>query len=249
MAVKKISTKKTAKKSAVKKAVKKAPVKKVAVKKALAKKVVKKAPAKKVAAKKAPVKKAPAKKAAAKKAPAKKAAAKKTAAKKAPVKKVVLKQAVLNKNSVKKVKRIPVETLDARVIKPRKIFKAKELSGFKERLLTLRERVSGEYSALKGDNMAANQRDPSLSDQGTDTFDREMELNMMGSEQEVIFEIDAALRRLEKGTYGICELTEETIPTERLLALPYVRYTVHAQSELERGRTRFRPFGGTMHGN
>jgi RNA polymerase-binding transcription factor DksA len=96
--------------------------------------------------------------------------------------------------------------------------------------------------------MAANQRDPSLSDQGTDTFDREMELNMMGSEQEVLFEIDAALRRIEKGTYGICELTEELIPKARLLALPYVRYTVQAQSELERGRARFRPFGGTMHG-
>jgi DnaK suppressor protein len=213
----------------------------------VAKKVSKKKTATKAVAKKAPAKKVAAKKAPAKKVAAKKEPAKKVAAKAAPVKKPVLKQAVLNKNAIKKVKRIPVETLDARIIKPRKIFKTKELSEFKERLLTLRERVSGEYSALKGDNMAANQRDPSLSDQGTDTFDREMELNMMGSEQEVIFEIDAALRRLEKGTYGICELTEEAIPVERLKTLPYVRYTVHAQSELERGRTRFRPFGGTMH--
>lgn len=217
------------------------------------KKVSKKKTATKATVKKAPAKKAPAKKVAAKNAPAekvvaKKASSKKAAAKAAPVKKPVLKQAVLNKSAIKKVKRIPVETLDARIIKPRKIFKVKELSEFKERLLTLRERVSGEYSALKGDNMAANQRDPSLSDQGTDTFDREMELNMMGSEQEVVFEIDAALRRLEKGTYGICELTEETISTERLKALPYVRYTVQAQSELERGRVRFRPFGGTMRG-
>jgi len=232
MAAKKVSKKKTATKAVVKKAPASA---KVAADKPAKKAVAKKAPVKKVAAKKAP-----AKKVAAKKAPAKKT-------KVVPVKKPVLKQAVLNKNAIKKVKRIPVETLDARIIKPRKIFKAKELSEFKERLLTLRERVSGEYSALKGDNMAANQRDPSLSDQGTDTFDREMELNMMGSEQEVIFEIDAALRRLEKGTYGICELTEETIPVERLKTLPYVRYTVYAQSELERGRSRFRPFGGTMH--
>lgn len=224
--------------------------KKVSKKKTATKAVVKKAPASDKAAadkpaKKAVAKKAPASAKAAADKPVKKAPAKKT--KVVPVKKPVLKQAVLNKNAIKKVKRIPVETLDARIIKPRKIFKAKELSEFKERLLTLRERVSGEYSALKGDNMAANQRDPSLSDQGTDTFDREMELNMMGSEQEVIFEIDAALRRLEKGTYGICELTEETIPVERLKTLPYVRYTVHAQSELERGRSRFRPFGGTMH--
>jgi DnaK suppressor protein len=196
-------------------------------KKTTAKKTAKKAAVKKMTAKKAPAKK----KAAAKPAPAKKAPARKPAAPK-----------------IKRVKRIPIETLDAKNIKPRKIFTAKELAAFKDMLLTLRERVSGEYSALSRDNMAANQRDPSLSDQGTDTFDREMELNMMGTEQEVIFEIDAALRRLESGTYGICELTEEVINKERLLALPYVRYTVQAQSELERGRARFRPFGGTMHG-
>jgi RNA polymerase-binding transcription factor DksA len=193
----------------------------MAAKKVTKKKTAKKAPSKKVT-----------KKAVAKKAPAKTTAA----SKKAPV------------NKVKRIKRIPIETLEAKEVTPRKVFKVKEIAEFKDRLLTLRERVSGEYSTLSRDNMAANQRDPSLSDQGTDTFDREMELNMMGSEQEVLFEIDAALRRIEKGTYGICELTEEVIPKERLMALPYVRYTVQAQSELERGRARFRPFGGTMHG-
>jgi len=183
--------------------------------------------------------------------PAKKTSTKKAATKttkKAPAKKAPLKKAVLKKTAPKKIERIPVETIEAKKVTPRKVYKAKEIRDFKDLLLSLRERVSGEYSALKDDNMAANQRDPSLSDQGTDTFDREMELNMMGSEQEVIFEIDAALRRMEKGTFGICELTEEVIPKERLLALPYVRYTVDAQSELERGRARFRPFGGTMRG-
>ena len=188
-----------------------------------------------MAEKKVSKKKAPAKKASSKKAPAKK----KPAAKKAPAKKAA---------PAKKIKRVPIESIEAKEVTPRKVFKAKEIAEFKERLLTLRERVSGDYSALSRDNMAANQRDPSLSDQGTDTFDREMELNMMGSEQEVLFEIDAALHRIEKGTYGICELTEADIPRARLEALPYVRYTVEAQSQLEQGRARFRPFGGTMHG-
>lgn len=207
-----------------------------------AKKVSKKKTAKKTTAKKASAKKA------ARKASAKKAA-RKASAKKAPAKKAAAKKALVKKAApVKRIQRIPIESIETKEIKPRKIFKARELARFKDLLLTLRERVSGEYTSLKGDNMAANQRDPSLSDQGTDTFDREMELNMMGSEQEVLFEIDAALRRIEKGTYGICELTEEVIPKPRLEALPYVRYTVQAQSELEHGRARFRPFGGTMHG-
>jgi DnaK suppressor protein len=244
MAEKKVSKKKTAKKTIAKKA----PAKKAVAKKAPAKKAPakKKVPAKKTAVKKT-VKKT------ATKAPAKKkTAAKKTAAKKAPAKKVAARKAPSRKSPpvtrTKRIKRVPIETIEAKQVTPRKVYKVKEISGFKDRLLTLRERVSGEYSALSRDNMAANQRDPSLSDQGTDTFDREMELNMMGSEQEVIFEIDAALRRIEKGTYGICELTEEVIPKARLEALPYVRYTVDAQAQLEQGRARFRPFGGTMHG-
>ena len=186
---------------------------------------------KKVSKKKTAAK--PAKKAPVKKAPAKKAAVKKTAPKTA-AKKTVAKLVVAP------VHKPAVQTPPARKLT------AKEVREFKDFLLTLRERVSGEYSTLSRDNLEANQRDASLSDQGTDTFDREMELNMMGGEQEVLFEIDAALRRIEKGTFGICELTGQPINIERLQALPYVRYTVRAQSELEKGRARYRPFGGTM---
>lgn len=207
-------------------------VKKV-VKKKTAAKAVKKAPAKK-AVKKTPVKKA----STSAKATADKLA-KKVPAKVKPVAKAAIKKAVIPVHVHKPV--APALAGPA----ARKLT-AKEVREFKDILLTLRERVSGEYSTLSRDNLEANQRDPSLSDQGTDTFDREMELNMMGSEQEVIFEIDAALRRIEKGAYGICELTGQPINIERLQALPYVRYTVRAQSELEKGRAHYRPFGGTM---
>lgn len=196
----------------------------------VAKKVSKKAPVKKA------VEKSPAKKAV-EKSPAKKA-----------VKKAPAKKASAVKKEVKKVLPVhahkPVAPVHA--VPVGKKLTTKEVREFKDLLLTLRERVSGEYSTLSRDNLEANQRDPSLSDQGTDTFDREMELNMMGSEQEVLFEIDAALRRIEKGTYGICELTGQPINIERLQALPYVRFTVRAQSELEKGRAHYRPFGGTM---
>jgi RNA polymerase-binding protein DksA len=200
--------------------------KKVSKKKAV-KKAVKKEPAKK-AVKKAPARKSPVKKAVAAKAPAK--------------------AAPVAKKAVKKIVPVHVHKPSAPVFSgpAAKKLTAKEAREFKDILLTLRERVSGEYSTLSRDNLEANQRDPSLSDQGTDTFDREMELNMMGSEQEVLFEIDAALRRIEKGTYGICELTGQPINIERLQALPYVRFTVRAQSELEKGRAHYRPFGSTM---
>jgi DnaK suppressor protein len=116
------------------------------------------------------------------------------------------------------------------------------------RLLILRERISGEISSISRDSLSSNDRDPSLSDQGTDTFDREFALNQLSSEQDVLFEIDEAIRRIEAGTYGICEMSGEVINIERLQALPYVRFTISAQSELEKGRKSYRPFGATIHG-
>ena len=176
-------------------------------------------------------KKAPAKKAAAKKAPSKKGAAKKT-----PVKKAA--SVVVSSGGV------PLTGKIAR----NKHFPVKQLREQLNRLLLLRERVSGEISSISRDSLSPTERDPSLSDQGTDTFDREFALNQLSSEQDVLFEIDAAIRRLEDGTYGICEISLEPISIERLQALPYVRYTIATQSELEKGHNSYRPFGSTIRG-
>lgn len=129
-----------------------------------------------------------------------------------------------------------------------KHFTVKQLKEQLRRLLELRERVTGEIISINRDSLNHTEPDPSLSDQGTDTFDREFALNQLSNEQDVLFEIDEAIRRIENGTYGICEMTEKPINIERLEALPYVRYSVQAQSELEKGRKTFRPFGSTIHG-
>ena len=53
-------------------------------------------------------------------------------------------------------------------------------------------------------------------------------------DEEVIYEIEEALKRIERGTYGVCELTGKPIPQPRLTAIPWTRFRVDAQSELER---------------
>ncbi len=190
-------------------------------------------------AKKAPAKKAAAKKTASKKAPAKQAAAKKTASKKAPAKtKAASSAPIIMSNG---------GSLSGKIGK-NKHFTAKQLKEQLSRLLQLRERVTGEIISINRDSLSQNERDPSLSDQGTDTFDREFALNQLSNEQDVLFEIDEAIRRLERGTYGICEMTDVPINIERLEALPYVRYSIKAQSEIEKGHATYRPFGATMHG-
>jgi len=186
------------------------------------------------------------KKTASKKAPAKKAAAKKTASKKAPAKKAPAKK----KTTAKKTTTPPVAMTSGGPLSGKigrnKHFTAKQLRLQLTRLLELRERVTGEIISINRDSLSQNDRDPSLSDQGTDTFDREFALNQLSSEQDVLFEIDEAIRRLENGKYGICEMTEEPINIERLEALPYVRYSIKAQSEIEKGHNTYRPFGSTL---
>jgi RNA polymerase-binding transcription factor DksA len=204
------------------------------------KKTAKKAPAKKTAV----TKKAPARKtAAAKKAPAKKTAA----AKKAPAVKSPAKAAAGTLRSAPVVMLAAGGPLTGKIAR-HKHFTQKQLKEQLRRLLELRERVTGEIISINRDSLSHSDPDPSLSDQGTDTFDREFALNQLSNEQDVLFEIDEAIRRLENGSYGICEMTEQPINIERLEALPYVRYSVQAQAELEKGRTTYRPFGSTIHG-
>lgn len=188
----------------------------------------------------------------AKKAPAKKAAAKKTPVKKTTAKKAPAKKVVSKKSSSKASASTPVVhssggPLTGKIGK-NKHFTVRQLKEQLNRLLELRERVTGEIISINRDSLSQNDRDPSLSDQGTDTFDREFALNQLSNEQDVLFEIDEAIRRIETGTYGICEMTESPINIERLEALPYVRYSIQAQSELEKGRATYRPFGSTIHG-
>ena len=111
---------------------------------------------------------------------------KKTGAKKtAPVKKVA-KNAPVKKAPVKKVARkaskkdISSGTLSGKISK-NKYFSIKQLKEQLNRLLVLRERVTGEILSINRDSLSQNERDPSLSDQGTETFDREFALNQLSS--------------------------------------------------------------------
>jgi DnaK suppressor protein len=83
-----------------------------------------------------------------------------------------------------------------------------------------------------------------MADSGTDNFDRDFALSLLSSDQDAIYEIEEALKRIEKNTYGICELTGKAIPKARLEAIPWARFTVQAQAQLERdGALRQRRLG------
>jgi RNA polymerase-binding transcription factor DksA len=83
-----------------------------------------------------------------------------------------------------------------------------------------------------------------MADAGTDTFDRDFALSLVSSEQEALSEIDAAIKRIRDGTFGICEITGKPIAKDRLLAVPFTRYSAEAQKQIERNRHHSRTQAG-----
>ena len=116
---------------------------------------------------------------------------------------------------------------------------------FYDRLLELRDQLQRQMSGLAKES-AQEMAGYSLhmADSGTDNFDRDFALSLLSSDQDAIYEIEEALKRIEKGSYGVCELTNKPIPRARLEAIPWTRFTVQAQAQLEKdGALRQRRLG------
>ena len=122
--------------------------------------------------------------------------------------------------------------------------KKADVKTYKERLLALRARVRGDVtqmadSALKQSRTQANGDLSSMpihmADLGTDNFEQEFTLSLMESDADILDKIEAALERVEDGTYGQCEECGAKIPKTRLNAIPYATMCVKCASEHERG--------------
>lgn len=120
-----------------------------------------------------------------------------------------------------------------------------EWAKFYQRLLELRAQLTRQMDGLAKES-AQEMAGYSLhmADSGTDNFDRDFALSLLSSDQDAVYEIEEALKRIERNTYGICELTGKPIPRSRLEAIPWTRFTVQAQAQLEKeGALRQRRLG------
>ena len=160
---------------------------------------------------------------------------------KAPAKKIVpAKKPVAKAKVIKPVSKVLPKSKPALKSKDDK----KSLDTLKEILIKMRDRLTGQVTALSDDSL--KYIDDASSEDRTDDFDREFALNLVSSEHDSIFEINNALRRIEEGIYGVCDSCSCQIEKPRLHALPFARMCIKCQSEQERGRSRFRPFGDTL---
>ncbi len=120
-----------------------------------------------------------------------------------------------------------------------------EWAKFHQNLLDLRDRLLSQMNGLakeSAEEMASYSLH--MADSGTDNFDRDFALSLLSADQDAVYEIEEALKRIEKNTYGVCELTGKSIPKSRLAVIPWTRFTVEAQAQLEReGALRQRRLG------
>ena len=113
---------------------------------------------------------------------------------------------------------------------------------FRELLLDERKRVVAAIQNLHDDHPGTISDetgedavyDNHLADTATETYDRELDYTLEENSQHVLAEIDAALKRIEDGTYGICTNRGEQIPVERLEARPYATLCIDCQREQDR---------------
>jgi DnaK suppressor protein len=123
--------------------------------------------------------------------------------------------------------------------------KARRLDPFtrsqKEKLLQLRDAMVDSMAGVAKDNLRSRAEGSEASafgmhqaDAGSDAYDRDFALSLLSQEQDALYEIDQALKRIELGTYGTCEMSGKSISHARLEAIPFARFTVECQSKLEK---------------
>lgn len=110
-----------------------------------------------------------------------------------------------------------------------------------ERLVELREQLARRRADSADDALSEQPAFSShMADAGTDTYDRDLALGMLSSEQDAIYQVDQAIDRIRAGAYGKCELTGKPIEPARLEAVPWTRFSAAAENQLEREGARKR---------
>ena len=122
---------------------------------------------------------------------------------------------------------------------------AKKLKHYKELLLKKRQELSEEIGYIRETSFKNTMKEASgensaysyhMADQGTDTQEREQAFMFAYREGRLIYHIDQALDRIEKGTYGFCHECGEPIAPERLEAVPHARFCIRCKSKEENSK-------------
>ena len=110
----------------------------------------------------------------------------------------------------------------------------RQLAYFKTKLLGWKDSILKESAGTLQQLQVDSLREPDLTDRASSETDWSIELRTRDRQRKLISKIEAALRRIEEGEYGYCEVTGEPISLGRLEARPIATMTVEAQERHER---------------
>ena len=120
-----------------------------------------------------------------------------------------------------------------------KFMNAKMKEYFRQKLEAWKNELLRESSQTLNNLQTENEAKPDMTDRASEEIDRNFELRTRDRERKLINKIDAALRRIEDGTYGYCEETGEPIGLKRLIARPVATLSIEAQERHERDEKIF----------
>ena len=123
----------------------------------------------------------------------------------------------------------------------RPVFSKSELRLFRQLLLTQKANLAGGIQQIAKE-ASKSQRETAgdlstytyhMADVASDTYDRELSLNIASSEQKVLYQIEEALKRVDEGSYGRCLDCNKPVPQTRLKAVPYAALCIACQRQRE----------------
>lgn len=123
--------------------------------------------------------------------------------------------------------------------KPKTPFTKRQLDRYQEILILKRRELLGdidsmEHEALKSQSGSLSHLPQHMAEQGSETYEQSLSLDLAAADRVLLREIDAALQRIADRIYGLCERTGKAISKERLAELPWARYSIEAAREMER---------------
>ena len=125
-----------------------------------------------------------------------------------------------------------------------------ELEKYKKLLLKKKEEILQAVKHIEQDTLSRSQRDASgdlsgytlhMADIATDSYDREFSLGLASNAQQILYEIDEALKRVKEKGFGKCLVCEKPIPKKRLQVIPYASLCIACQAKEETKRRRMAP--------
>ena len=119
-----------------------------------------------------------------------------------------------------------------------KFMNAKMKEYLRQKLESWKNELLKESSQTLNNLQTENEAKPDMTDRASEEIDRTFELRTRDRERKLINKIDAALRRIEDGTYGYCEETGEPIGLKRLEARPVATLSLEAQEMHEKAEKR-----------